>query len=298
MGISQQQAIECFASADLIGIGMEADTVRRTLHPDGVVSYAVDRVFDASRETDSIVEEIQTAGVNSVRLVQGLVARMDFAEFEATLATLRRHFPSLRLLALSASEILAMALKAGLSTTEALIRLRAAGLDSFSGEDLQVNQESERLLEVHRTAHSVGVRSTAGMVFGAGENEEMRVAHLFAISEIQQETGGFSSFTPWSFTPGPGSDAPTAVEYLRTLAVSRMALDNIENIESNCVAQGLKMMQMGLRFGANDGGSIRLEDDPKRHANFTEEDLCRVIRDAGFRPVERDPLYQAMYLNN
>jgi cyclic dehypoxanthinyl futalosine synthase len=166
----------------------------------------------------------------------------------------------------------------------------------MSGETID-----RELLSVHRTAHQLGVRSTAGMVFGAGESLEERVQHLFAIRELQEETGGFTAFTPWSFQPGATTadrEEPTAVEYLRTLAIARMVLDNVENIESNCVAQGLKVVQMGLRFGANDTGSIRIESAAKRPARFTEEDLRRVIRDAGFRPVERDTLYQTMYLNN
>jgi cyclic dehypoxanthinyl futalosine synthase len=133
------------------------------------------------------------------------------------------------------------------------------------------------------------------MVFGAGESQEDRVEHLFAIREIQEETGGFTAFTPWSFMPAAGAlEAPTAVEYMRTLAVARMVLDNIENVESNCLSQVLKVVQMALRFGANDAGAIRAGG----MKSFTEEDLRRVIRDAGFRPVERDTLYRTMFLNN
>jgi len=317
MGISQQQALDCFASDDLIGIGMEADAVRRRLHPGGIVSYAVDHVVDAGNDLQALFHQIGSAvnaGATSIRLVRANVATQvgeqvgeqgteapGLAQFQATLEAIRQRFPGLKLYALSAGEILQLASDAGVDVREALLGLRAAGLDSFAGDSMSGETIDRELLSVHRTAHQLGVRSTAGMVFGAGESLEERVQHLFAIRELQEETGGFTAFTPWSFQPGATTadrEEPTAVEYLRTLAIARMVLDNVENIESNCVAQGLKVVQMGLRFGANDTGSIRIESAAKRPASFTEEDLRRVIRDAGFRPVERDTLYQTMYLNN
>ena len=201
MGISREQALDCLRSTDLIGVGMEADAVRRALHPENVVSYTVN-----------------------------------------------------------------------------------------SGPDNQARQT----LDQHRQAHATGLKTTAGMTFGAGESLEQRVGHLFAIRALQEQTGGFTAFSPSSFQPeSAGIEAPTAVEYMRMLAVSRLVLDNIENIESNCVAQGLKVFQMALRFGANDAGAVPSE----RGLSFTEEDLRRVIRDAGFRPVERDALYRTMYLD-
>ena len=203
MGISKQQALDCLRSTDLIGVGMEADAVRRTLHPECVVSYAVGPASDGSPV-----------------------------------------------------------------------------------------DESARSLEMHRQA---GLKTTAGMVFGAGESLEQRVDSLFAIRELQEETGGFTAFSLSCFQPGSSAiEAPTAVEYMRMLAVCRLALDNIQNVESNCVQQGLKVFQMALRFGANDAGSLPSE----RNLSFTEEDLRRVIRDAGFRPVERDAHYRMMYLDN
>jgi len=220
MGITKEQALDCLRSADLIGIGMEADAVRRELHPEGVVTYTVGPASDP----------------------------------------------------------------------------RGAGLDSLSADGFKIGPAAGELLEIHRRAHRAGLRTTAGMVFGAGESVEERVDHLFAIRQLQEETCGFIAFTPSSYRPiaGDTRETPTAVEYMRTLAVSRMVLDNVENVESNCVAQGLKVVQMALRFGANDAGVIRCEG----RAAFTEEDLRRVIRDAGFRPVERDSLYATMFLNN
>jgi len=290
MGISKEQALDCLKSADLIGIGMEADAVRRGLHPEGVVSYAVDRVVSAG---DGLIEAIEDAEASSVRLA--VAPGMSFRDLLMTLEKIRLRFPDLRVQGPSGGVILRLAEEAGLRLMYTVIGLREAGLSSFGGDDLGIGDDTDRLLELHRCAHREGIRTTAGMVFGAGESLEDRVEHLFAIRAIQEETGGFTAFTPWSFMPAAGAiEAPTAVEYMRTLAVSRMVLDNIENVESNCLAQGLKVVQMALRFGANDAGAIRVEG----MKSFTEEDLRRVIRDAGFRPVERDTLYRTMFLNN
>ena len=122
---------------------------------------------------------------------------------------------------------------------------------------------------------------------------------------LQEETNGFASFTPWGFAPKAASmqgfEEATAVEYLRTLAISRMYLDNIENVQSNLETQGLKVLQVGLRFGGNDVGSVMLEENVVKAAGTsnctTEEELRRIIRDAGFKPVQRDTLYRTMFLN-
>jgi cyclic dehypoxanthinyl futalosine synthase len=133
---------------------------------------------------------------------------------------------------------------------------------------------------------------------------EHRVHHLEAVRRLQEETGGFAAFTPFAFQPKgtaatvEGWEEATGVEYLKTLAISRIYLENIENVQSNLETQGLKVLQMGLRFGGNDVGSVP-ESGPKNGGArpIAEEDLRRVIRDAGFRPVQRDTLYRMVYLD-
>ena len=153
-------------------------------------------------------------------------------------------------------------------------------------------------IAVHRAAHTLGIQTTATMMFGAGETFEHRANHLETVRQLQQETGGFTSFTPYTFasanTAMTGFEEATAVEYLKTLAISRMYLDNIENVQSNLETQGLKVLQVGLRFGGNDVGSV-LHGEGSNAA--TEEQLRQVIRDAGFKPVQRDTLYRTMFLN-
>jgi cyclic dehypoxanthinyl futalosine synthase len=153
-------------------------------------------------------------------------------------------------------------------------------------------------IALHRAAHELGMQTTATMIFGGGETFEHRMNHLEAVRLLQEETGGFASFTQWSFAPQGsalnGFEEATAVEYLKTLAISRMYLNNIENVQSDLETQGLKVLQVGLRFGGNDVGSVLLAEGANA---ATEEQLRQVIRDAGFKPVQRDALYRTMFLN-
>jgi cyclic dehypoxanthinyl futalosine synthase len=151
------------------------------------------------------------------------------------------------------------------------------------------------------------MRTTATMMFGVGETFENRANHFERVYRLQEETGGFTAFIPWTFQPkhtalgGRGWDEATSVEYLKTLAISRIYLSNILNVQSSWVTQGLKVLQMGLRFGGNDVGSVMLEENVVKAAGTsnctTEEELRRIIRDAGFRPAQRDTLYRQYFLN-
>jgi cyclic dehypoxanthinyl futalosine synthase len=317
MGISTAQALDCFHSNDLIGIGMEADAVRRTLHPEGVVSYLVDRRLVLASADTAAAEALYAQAAETLDLgATGL--HLDLApgfspaldQLCALLSGLRLRHPALRLHGLSATTIAALSAAESPSLRDTLSRLHAAGLDSLAGDDALISSEASpkiNWIETHRLAHQVGLRSTAAMVFGLGETLAQRVDHLQAIRSLQQETGGFLAFTPIAFHPDthPGHvipidwQPPTAVEYLRTLAISRMVLDNITHIQSSGATQLLKVAQMTLRFGSNDLGSIALDPGAPRPVNrVTEEDLRRVIRDAGFRPAQRDTLYQTRFLNN
>jgi cyclic dehypoxanthinyl futalosine synthase len=313
MGISREQALDCFNSDDLVGIGMEADAVRRELHPEGVVSYAIDRGIDcAAAPFEAICEQIRETvemGGTGVTLRGAVDAERKIDWYERLLSGVREQFPSLWLHCLSASEILTIAEGAGLSVRDTILRLRDAGLGSIPGDDAgilgdAVKQENARgkwsvagWVAVHREAHELGLRTTAAMTFGAGESFEQRLNHLEVVRQLQEETGGFTAFAPLSFQPRKagvsGFEEATAVEYLKTLAISRMVLDNIENVQADLETQGLKVLQMALRFGANDVGSVPLDGN----GDTTEEDLRRVIRGAGFKPVQRDTLYRTMFLS-
>jgi cyclic dehypoxanthinyl futalosine synthase len=324
MGISRNEALDCFRSDDLIGIGMEADAVRRKHHPEGVVTYTLDgkASYSAAEEgppstslttiydniAKSVGETVAMGGTGV--LLQGEVPpQLTLAWFEALLRRIKDRFPAVWLHCLSANEILTIAEHSGLTLHDTIARLRDAGLDSIPGNDAGILDDAVQLqgsrmrwksqdwLAVHRAAHALGIQTTATMTFGSGETFEHRVNHLQLLRQLQNETGGFTSFTPWAFSTQsstPGFEEATAVEYLKTLAISRMYLDNVDNIQSNLETQGLKVLQVSLRFGANDAGSILLAEGANA---ATEEQVRQVIRDAGFKPSQRDTVYQMMFLN-
>ena len=313
MGISQKDALDCFQSDDLIGIGMEADAVRRRLHPEGVVSYVIDGRIDYTQTSNDTgfehiyenISEIVAKGGTGVMLQGEITPFHTIAWFDGVFRSVKERFPAVWLHCLSANEVLAIAQQSGLAIRDTLARLRDAGLDSIPGDDagipddaVQRQHKTGDWIEVHRAAHELGMQTTATMTFSAGQSFEHRVNHLESIRRLQEETRGFASFTPVSFIPNgaakKGIEEATAVEYLKTLAISRMYLDNIVNVQSNLETQGLKVLQVGLRFGGNDVGSVLLA---KAANAATEEQLRQVIRDAGFKPVQRDTLYRTMFLN-
>ena len=344
MTLTKAQALDLFRSDDLIGIGMEADAVRRRLHPEGVVSYIIDRNINytnfcteyctfcafyrplkgpAAKEGyildfDTIYEKIRETvelGGTGVLMQGGLHPELKIGWHEEML----RGIPKVHLHCYSASEILAIAEYSNLSLRDTIARLRDAGLDSIPGGGAEILDDEVRYkiarlkcltedwIRVHRTAHQLGMRTTATMMFGVGEKIEHRVNHFQRLYDLQEETGGFTAFIPWSFQPantalgGRHWEEATAVEYLKVLAISRLYLSNFQNVQSSWVTQGLKVCQVGLRFGGNDVGSVMLEENVVRAAGVTncttEEELRRIIRDAGFKPVQRDTLYRTYFLN-
>jgi cyclic dehypoxanthinyl futalosine synthase len=309
MGISRKEALDYFQSNDLIGIGMEADAIRRRLHPEGVVTYALDGKVDYSNHTnktgyDHILEsvaQIAAKGGTSITLQGEVTPTHTIHWLKGLFSSIKQHHPTLHLHSLSATEILALAKQSNSTIEDALAHLQEAGLGSIPSNDagildnvLERERTPEDWIAVHRAAYKRGMQTTATMTFHAGETIENRLNHLEKLRYLQEETGGFISFTPLSFLPANGFEEATAVEYLKTLAISRMFLDNIENMQSNLETQGLKVMQVSLRFGVNDTGSILLA---KGSNAATEEQVRQVIRDAGFKPVQRDILYRAMFLN-
>ena len=327
MGISREQALDCFRSDDLIGIGMEADAVRRRLHPEGVVSYGIERAIDCANgelegaECEAVCklagDTLELGGTGVLLRValesqgsRGPKSQIEW--FERLLAGIKQRYSSIWLSGLSALDVRAMAEASGLGLRDTIARLHDAGLDSLAGEGGNV-AGPDAWIEVHRAAHELGMRTAAAMVFGlgageagagetgAGETMEQRVGFLEAVRQLQEETGGFTAFVPLRFQAPGGRelDEATAVECLKTLAISRMFLDNIENVQVSWAAQGLKVRQMGLRFGGNDVGSVMLGEGTVKGSatGSSEEDLRRIIRDAGFMPVQRDPLYRTMFVN-
>jgi cyclic dehypoxanthinyl futalosine synthase len=342
--LTPQQARDLFANDDLIGVGMAADAVRRKFHPEGIATYIIDRNINHTNfcteyctfcafyrpmghkegyvlSFDEISQKIQETidlGGTGVLMQGGVNPDLDIVYFENLFSGLKKKF-DIHLHCLSAPEILEVAHVSNLSIRDTIARLRDAGLDSIPGAGAEILDDEVRVkiarlkcttadwLEVHRTAHQLGVRTTSTMMFGCGETVEHRINHLETIRRLQEETGGFTAFIPWPFQPVNNplgkkvAQEATAVEFLKTLAICRLYLDNIVNIQTSWVTQGLKVCQLGLKFGGNDVGSVMLEENVVSQAgaqhSATEEDLRRMIRDAGFIPKQRDTLYRAYYLN-
>jgi cyclic dehypoxanthinyl futalosine synthase len=342
--ISRQQAIEMYASDDLVGFGMEADAVRRKLHPEGVVSYIIDRNINYTNfcteycsfcafyrpmghkegyilPTEVILDKIQETvdlGGTGILMQGGLHPDLKIEWYEDLLRAIKNRF-DIWCHCFSAPELVNIAEVSGISLRDTIARLRDAGLDSIPGGGAEILDEGVRhrisrlkctvndWIETHRTAHALGMRTTATMMFGTGETIEQRMNHFDIVRQIQEDTGGFTAFIPWFFQREYTSlgrfvkEEATAVEYLKMLALSRIYLDNILNIQASWVTPGLKVCQVGLRFGGNDVGSIMIEENvvsaAGTHNRATEEQLRRLIRDAGFVPKQRDTLYRTYFLN-
>lgn len=343
--MTRQEALDLFRDPDLTGIGMAADQVRRRLHPEGIVTYIIDRNINYTNfcteyctfcafyrpmgheegyvlPIEVILDKIQETvdlGGTGVLMQGGLHPDLPVEWYENMLRAIKRRFPKIHLHCFSAPEVANIAEVSRLTLRETISRLRDAGLDSIPGGgaeilDDDVRRRISRLkcstaewVAVHRTAHELGMRTTATMMFACGETIEQRLNHLDVIRQIQDDTGGFTAFIPWTFQPENTSlgrtvkEEATASDYLKTLAISRLYLENIPNVQSSWVTQGLKTCQIGLRFGANDVGSIMIEENvvsaagARHHA--TEEELRRIIRNAGFIPKQRDTLYRTLFLN-
>jgi len=342
--LTPEEAVELLASPDLIAVGMAADALRWKLHPEGVVTYLIDRninytnvcvsgcafcafyrppghpeAYVLDRETlFGKIQETLEQGGTGILMQGGLHPDLKIDWYEDLLRAIKRRF-RIHLHCFSSPEIVHIARVSGLGLRETVARLRDAGLDSIPGGGAEILDDEVRVrvsprkcstaewLEVHRVAHRLGMRTTATMMFGCGETLRQRVNHLEAVRRLQEETGGFTAFIPWTFQRRRTAlgeqvtEEVTAAEYLRTLAVSRLYLENIGHVQASWVTQGLKICQAALRFGANDAGSVMLEENVVRATGIenraSEEELRRIIRDAGFVPKRRDTLYRVLYLN-
>ncbi|MBI3403857.1 MAG: dehypoxanthine futalosine cyclase [Acidobacteria bacterium] len=345
MPVTSQQALEYFASDDLLGLGMEATSVRTKKNDPRIVTYQIDRNINytnfcteycsfcafyrpmGSKEgyllsNETIfqkIDEMLALGGTGVLLQGGLHKDLKIDYYEDMLRAIHAKYPSVHLHCFSAPEIINIAELSSLSLRDTIARLRDAGLASIPGGGAEILDDEIRARisrlkctaaeweAVHRTAHSLGLRTTATMMFGCGEEFHHRVNHFERIRRIQEETGGFTAFIPWMFAPentplGKKVPEATAVDYLKTLAISRLYLDNIDHIQSSWLTPGIKVCQVGLQFGADDVGSILIEENVVYAAGVrnrtNENELRRVIHDAGYTPVQRDTLYRSYFLKN
>jgi len=260
------------------------------------------------------IAEMVAAGGTEVLLQGGLHPELRLAWYAELFRAIASTFPHVQLHALSSSEIVHLAELESLPPVEVLARLQAAGLDSLPGGGAEILVDrvrtlispkkctADQWLAVMRAAHQLGMPTTATMMYGHIETPAERIAHLERLRALQDITGGFAGFIPWPFQPGAtplSRQSPRAPEdgmaFLRMLAISRLYLDNIPNLQSSWVTQGLKVGQLGLCFGANDLGSTMMEEQVVSAAGTTfrtnAEELARLIADLGYQPAQRTTTY-------
>jgi Thiamine biosynthesis enzyme ThiH and related uncharacterized enzymes len=336
--IDQATALELLEKADLAVLGYLADQVRRRFHPDNVVTFVIDRNVNYTNvcvagckfcafqrkpsspegyvlDTEEILKKIQELvdwGGTTLLMQGGLNPNLPLKFYTDLLREIKKKFPMVQIHSFSAPEIVYLAKIEGLTIEEVIKALKDAGLDSIPGGGAEIlSQEVRSFLspgkctveqweEVHRTAHKLGLTSTATMMFGHIEKPEHIVEHLERVRRIQDETGGFTAFIPWTFKKGNTMldhiEEASSVYYLKVLALSRIYLDNFKNIQSSHVTQTMQVGIVGLHFGANDLGSVMMEENVISSTNYKVsipkvEDMVSAIRSAGFVPAQRDTYY-------
>jgi cyclic dehypoxanthinyl futalosine synthase len=329
-------------SDDFVRIGLAADEVRRRWHPSGVVTYIIDRNINYTnvcnvvctfcafyrrpgaadtyvRTKEEIFEKIDETialGGTGILMQGGLHPDFGLEWYEDLLGTLHERYPEFQLHCFSPPEIHNLHLISGLDYETILSRLKSAGLYSLPGGGGEILDDEVRKrvstkcttdewLAVMRAVHRVGLRSTATMMFGIGDSIIHRVRHLERIRDLQDETGGFTAFIPWTFQRENTAlgrrikEEQTGIDYLKMLSVSRLFLDNVAHFQSSWLTQGLKLGQVALRFGADDMGSVMIEENVVSAAgahNVADEKMLRyLIREAGFIPQQRDILYRPVH---
>ncbi len=339
--ITEEDALRMFASKDLNELGSIANLMRER-KVGNRASYILNRYINYSnycilscqfcafsrkrRDADGfeltveqMVEKAKEAlaiGITELHIVGGLHPSLPFSYYLDMLRALKALSPSLQLKCFTAIEVLHLSWLAKKSVVETLKELKAAGLDSLTGGGAEIfrrevrsaiakgKESGEEYLDVHRTWHQLGGRSTCTMLYGHVESLEDRVDHLRQIRQLQDETHGFTGFIPLAYQPEnnriPVKTAPSGFDSLRTLAISRAYLDNIDHLTAYWVGLGMKLAQVALSYGADDLHGTILEEHIFHMAGATspqlqtEQDMIKAIREAGRQPVQRNTFYEAI----
>lgn len=334
MRITFQEALHWYKE-DLLLLGKAAQERRFCFHPEPLVSYVVDRNINYTNvcisgcrfcafykgadsptayvltyeELGQKIQETLDLGGTQILLQGGLHPYLPFAFYQDLLRWIKDHYP-IHIHGFSPPEIIHFSKISGWTIEKVISDLKESGLDSIPGGGAEVLSDRVRReispkkgsaadwLRVMETAHGLGLNTTATMMFGHIETLEERLGHLFALRDLQDRTGGFTAFIPWTFQPGNTDLSLTeakGVEYLRMLALSRLVLDNIPNIQASWVTQGPKVAQIALYFGANDLGSTMIEENVVAATGVSHRlsllEMRRLIETAGFEPCQRDTFY-------
>ncbi len=272
---------------------------------------AQDAYLLAEEEIFAKIRELVESGGTQLLMQGGLHPSLGIDWFERLFREIKARFPAVQNHSLSPAEITQIARVSKLSIPEAIARLKGAGLDSVPGGGAEILVDRVRAeispkkigwegwAAVMREAARQGLPTTATMMFGSTETPEEVVEHIFRVRELQAEGGSFTAFIPWTYQPGNtelGGTTATGVEYLKVLALSRIVLDNVPNIQASWVTQGAKLAQVALFFGANDLGGTMLEENVVAAAGcrfrMSGDEMVNLIRSAGFRAAQRTTQYE------
>lgn len=338
--MSEAEFMDLHKRSDLLALARAANRVRDQRYPHNIISFVIDRNINYTnvcscackfcafyRQPEAVdayvidqdtlyakVEEALEMGATQLMIQGGLNEALGIEFFEDMFRGIKSRY-DITIHSLTAPEIVFIARQAGMSLQDTLLRLQAAGLDSLPGGGAEVLHDEVRFqispnkissrqwLEVMKTAHSVGMPSTATMMMGSLDRLEHRLHHLQQIRALQDETGGFRAFIAWTYQPGNNElmgQKMSSLEYLRFLALSRLYLDNIDHIQGSWVTQGKRIGQLTLFFGADDLGSIMIEENVVRSAGLTykmkKEEMIELIRGAGKVPALRNTQYELLHV--
>ena len=342
--LSKEDALDLIKNASLLDLAKMASAKKDELHKEKLTTFIVDRninytnvcwvdckfcaFFRHKKDNDSYVlkfdeidekiEELLAIGGTQILFQGGVHPNLKIDYYEELVNHIHTKYPQITIHGFSSIEINFIAKVSKISILEVLKRLQAKGLSSIPGAGAEIlsdrvrdiiapkKMDTQEWLEVHRLAHSIGMKTTATMMFGTVETDEEIIEHWDLIRKLQDETGGFRAFIMWSFQGEntklmeeyPQIKPQSSNRYLRLLAVSRLYLDNFKNMQSSWVTQGSYIGQLALNFGANDLGSTMMEENVVKAAGavnrMNQEEMIRLIKDVGENPAKRNTAYEIL----
>ena len=342
--LTNKDALDLINNASLLELGALASEKKSELHPDKTTSFIVDRNINYTNvcwvdckfcafyrhgrdedsyvlkfdEIDQKIDELLEIGGTQILFQGGVHPKLKIDYYEELVGHIHNKYPQITIHGFSAIEIKYIAKVSKISILEVLKRLQVKGLSSIPGAGAEIlsdrvrdiiapnKMDSLEWIEVHELAHSIGMKTTATMMFGTVETDEEIIEHWELLRNLQDKTGGFRAFIMWSFQGAntqlkaeiPDIKPQSSNRYLRLLAVARLYLDNFKNMQSSWVTQGSYVGQLALKFGANDLGSTMMEENVVKAAGasnrMNQEEMIRLIKDIGENPAKRNTAYEIL----
>ena len=342
--LTNEEALDLIRNASLLELGEMASIKKAELHPEKITTFIVDRNINYTNvcwvdckfcaffrhgkdedsyvlkfdEIDQKIEELLEIGGTQILFQGGVHPKLKIDYYEELVGHIHTKYPQITIHGFSAIEIKYIAKVSKISILEVLKRLQAKGLSSIPGAGAEIlsdrvrdiiapnKMDSLEWIEVHELAHSIGMKTTATMMFGTVETDEEIIEHWELLRNLQDKTGGFRAFIMWSFQGAntqlkaeiPDIKPQSSNRYLRLLAVARLYLDNFKNMQSSWVTQGSYVGQLALKFGANDLGSTMMEENVVKAAGasnrMNQEEMIRLIKDIGETPAKRNTAYEIL----